>query len=123
MALLAGPLAGPSARTGDVKLSSYPKGRVSVFKSGQWGTLCGHMFWNNQHGAAMVCKQLGYSEGGTWYKAPGGSGPVATGNRLCAGTEKNIFECQLCALGPCDEFGGCDHANDIGVSCKGPTAP
>ena len=27
-----------------VQLSSYPRGRVELYKDGQWGTLCGH-YW------------------------------------------------------------------------------
>ena len=45
---------------GDVRLSSYPAGRVEIFRDGMWGTVCGHYYWNNNYGAATFCKQLGF---------------------------------------------------------------
>ena len=104
-----------TGKDGDVKLSAYPKGRVSVLKNGQWGTLCGHYFWDNQHGASMICKQLGYSQGGTKYTAAGGTGPINAGNRKCDANNKNIYQCRRHR----GETAGCNHNIDQGVECKG----
>ena len=38
---------------------TFSYGRVEVFQSGQWGTVCGRNF--NQHVADSVCRQLGYT--------------------------------------------------------------
>ena len=32
-----------------------------IFMNGSWSYICGHKFWNNQHGAKMFCEKLGYS--------------------------------------------------------------
>merc|ERR1712013_384858 len=79
---------------GDVKLASYPRGRVEIWKDGKWGTLCGHFWWDNQKGAENICRQLGYA-GGSKYTAGGGTGPIHAGNRLCSGGEKTVFDCPL----------------------------
>merc|ERR1719250_54490 len=101
---------------GDVRLTSYPSGRVEIWKDGKWGTLCGHYWWDNQKGAENICKQLGYT-GGTKYTDGGGTGPIHAGNRLCSGGEETIFDCPLQA-GRSDTT-GCSHSLDQGVQCTG----
>merc|ERR1711962_1809172 len=98
----------------EVRLTSYPKGRVELYKNGKWGTLCGHYWWNNEKGAENICRQLGYT-GGTKYTAPGGTGPIQTGNRLCKGGEATIWDCPLKR----GELDGCTHNIDQGVACTG----
>ena len=34
-----------------------------VMYNGQWSPICGHYFWDNNNGAAAVCKILGFSGG------------------------------------------------------------
>ena len=74
--------------------------------------------WNNQKGAENICKELGlgYTRG-THYKAPGGSGPILAGNRLCSGGEKTIWDCPL-QRGRNDTT-RCSHDHDQGVRCEG----
>jgi hypothetical protein len=108
---------------GDVRLQhySYPRGRVEIYYNGTWGTLCGHSWRDNEHGAKNICRQLGYEEG-TRYDAPwvGGHGQVVTGYRLCSGGEQTIFECALQGEHsdppPSEQ---CSHAEDQGVHCTG----
>jgi len=99
---------------GSVRLTDYPKGRIEIFTGNEWGTLCGHYWWDNQKGAENICKQLGYS-GGTMYTAGDGTGIIAAGNRLCNGGEKTIFDCPLMRA----ELQDCSHAHDQGVECTG----
>ena len=34
-----------------------------VYYNGQWHPVCGHEFWDNNHGATTVCKKLGFASG------------------------------------------------------------
>ena len=71
--------------------------------------------WNNQKGGENICRQLGY-RGGTKYTAPGGTGPIHAGNRLCKGGEKTVWDCPL-QQGRSDTT-GCSHDIDQGVHCN-----
>ena len=35
-----------------------------IFWGGEWSPICGHYFWNNEEGAKVFCKELGF-QGGT----------------------------------------------------------
>jgi hypothetical protein len=74
-----------------------------------------HCRWNNEKGAENLCKQLGY-ESGLKYRAPGGTGPIVAGNRLCRGGEATVYECPL--KKKTDNL-HCTHNNDQGVECEG----
>ena len=50
--------------------------------------------WNKQKGAENICVQLGYVSG-TWYRAPGCSGPIQVRNRQCSGGEETVWDCPL----------------------------
>ena len=64
--------------TPEYRLSDYPQGRIEVFKDGQWGTVCGHWFWDSNDGANIACKKVGYA-GGTVYTA-GSISPATDAN-------------------------------------------
>ena len=34
-----------------------------VFWANQWMPICGHAFWDNQEGAKLFCKKMGYESG------------------------------------------------------------
>ena len=70
--------------------------------------------WDNEKGAENICIQLGYT-GGTKYNAPGGTGPILAGNRLCSGGEKTVFDCPL--QGGRNDSYHCIHDHDQGVHC------
>merc|ERR1719453_740425 len=72
----------------------------------------------------MICKQVGYAQGGKVMRGPapgtdwsdGNSMPITTGNRKCEAHSKNIFECPTKRA----EMHDCDHKKDVGAECFGP---
>ena len=50
---------------GSVKLEKYPQGRVIVYNGSKWVTFTRNWFIykQNDYGAQMICKQLGYTGG------------------------------------------------------------
>ena len=51
---------GPCAR-GDVLLAK--NGTPFLFWDRKWTPICGHWFWDNDHGATAFCTKLGYEYG------------------------------------------------------------
>ena len=92
------------------------EGRVEVFLLGQWGTVCGYN-WDLAD-ATVVCHQLGYLRAveAPRYAAFGaGSGPSWYYSLYCAGTERNLTECNNNNY----NFGSaCSHSQDAGVVCS-----
>ncbi|XP_076213008.1 scavenger receptor cysteine-rich domain-containing protein DMBT1-like isoform X1 [Aptenodytes patagonicus] len=91
-------------------------GRVEVFHSQQWGTICDDGWDLND--AAVVCRQLGC---GTAISAPGlsgfgqGSGPIWLDGVSCLGTEATLAECPVKPWG----YHACNHVEDASVVCSG----
>ena len=56
-----GALLADQCNVGDVKLEK--DGTPMLFWKEKWSPICGHYFWDNQHGATTFCKKLGYSSG------------------------------------------------------------
>ncbi|XP_071503568.1 neurotrypsin-like [Diadema antillarum] len=94
------------------------QGRVEIYYSGQWGTVCDD--WWDIVNANVVCRMLGF-EGALRYSCCAeygqGSGPIYLDNVECNGTEKNLADCQHNGY----ETHNCKHIEDVGVKCI-PTA-
>ncbi|XP_069486856.1 neurotrypsin [Ambystoma mexicanum] len=94
--------------------SSSFNGRIEVYHSGQWGTVCDDQ-WDDAD-AEVVCRQLGL--GGVakaWSRAHfgEGSGPVLLDEVQCTGNELSIEQCTKSTWGEHN----CGHKEDAGVSC------
>ena len=81
------------------------KYKPMVFAKGKFRRLCSTGFVNNQHGANMICKKLGY-QSGQWKQIQKSGGPGhSSGDRYVAGEESNDGALQL---GECEQY-----ANDL----------
>ncbi|KAL8206954.1 UNVERIFIED_CONTAM: Neurotrypsin [Gekko kuhli] len=94
--------------------SSAHEGRVEIYHSGQWGTICDDQ-WDDAD-AEVVCRQLGL--GGVakaWSQAyfGEGSGPVLLDEVRCTGNELSIEQCLKSSW----QEHNCGHKEDAGVSC------
>jgi hypothetical protein len=108
----------PVLEDGSVRLESYPRGRINIYKNGEWNTLVGHYFWDNNEGGNNICKQLGYARGGRRYTAGKGSKlPQLETWRICYGGERTFFDCEEREHN--GAYTGVDHNKDQGVSCYG----
>ena len=126
---------------GDVRLDGDRQflweGRVEVFISGEWGTVCDDG-WNDND-AGVVCQQLGYSlasgktllifgssdnyickytinfAGSVAIKRAyfgSGSGPIQMDEVSCTGSETTLLQCSHTTTSH-----NCGHHEDAGVRC------
>lgn len=96
--------------------SSNSSGRVEVFISGEWGTVCDDSWGLSD--AKVVCRQLGHETAitGAGNAIFGqGSGLIWMDDVTCTGNEASLFECGQSPLGQHN----CVHNEDAGVVCGG----
>ena len=93
---------------------SYYYGRVEVYYSGQWGTVCDD-YWdiNDAH---VVCRQLGFSSAAYQYHSAQygqGSGRIWLDDVRCHGYEASLSSCRHGGWGNHN----CGHSEDASVMC------
>ena len=96
---------------------SADRGRVEVFTSGVWRSICVDM-WDIV-AANLVCAQLGYLRAEEAYLGQGGvfgegSGPILE-DLQCTGAETILQQCTFNVL----DGGNCSHSMDAAVVCTG----
>jgi hypothetical protein len=86
--------------------------RVETKYNGVWGTVCSTGFGPKT--ADVICRGLGYPEGGVARVKGGGIGPIWLTRVNCKGGEQDIGDCPR-------QCGGykCNHGMDVGVCCSG----
>ena len=94
------------------------EGRIEVFHSGQWGTVCTSYRWSAAN-SRVVCQELGYPDArvSSNYRAYGSgstSQPIWLENVYCRGTEESLVDCYY-YRGWGNYY--CNHTSDVGVSC------
>jgi hypothetical protein len=97
------------------------EGRIEFLNvaNGVWGTVCDDDFDENDNGATVVCRSLGFGAGE--YVDPSDEGfgdgedpqPIWLDDVICAGTESRIEECPSAPVGS----ENCSHSEDSGARC------
>ena len=99
--------------------SSNIEGRVEIFFSGEWGTVCDDG-WDDTD-AGVVCRQLGFGSSGTAIGLAGfgqGSGSIWLDSVTCTGNESTLANCGHLGVGIARS---CSHSDDAGIRCDGTT--
>jgi hypothetical protein len=104
----------PGAATKTMRLMDCNDGscRLETRYNGEWGSVCDSGF--SAQSANVLCKALGFPEGGVARRHGGGAGPIWLSAVNCQGGEGDIGDCAKTCGAP-----GCGHGNDVGLCCFG----
>ena len=115
----------PSPLTGvDSQGRHYTQGYIEVHHNGEWGSICDDSFDNNNNGANVVCKMMGFNSGAysnsykqiSFVKAK--KPKVLLDNVICKGNEDSIDQCAHSVWGDNDCRGHKEpYDEDVGVRC------
>ena len=78
-----------------------------IYWDNQWVPICGHYFWDNDYGATLFCKKLGFLSG----KVYGGGGQKYSTDSFRIGRCINGDEWKNCS-GRCNDY-------QLGGKCNG----
>ena len=93
--------------------STWVIGRLEVFRSGSWGTVCDDSFVKGS--ARVACNMfIPYVQsvdvfGNAAYGQ--GSGPILLDDVICSGWEKSLWSCV-------SSFPDCGHSEDVAIKCS-----
>jgi len=119
-------------RTEEGLANAGKAGRLEVWLKGEWGTVCGDSFDDND--AAVVCRTLGlsggaklFSGGYQWYHSDAnnyevkedelgavGNGPIWIDDPACTGSEQDLLDCPRAGL----SAHNCRHYEDVFMKCN-----
>jgi hypothetical protein len=86
--------------------------RVETHYNGVWGTICATGMGPKT--ANVICRGLGYPQGGVGKVSGGGIGPIWLSHVNCNGGEQDVGDCPRV----CGDY-QCNHGMDVGVCCTG----
>ena len=94
--------------------SENRSGRLEIYHSGRWGSICNDNWDIND--SIVACRQLGFRFGllsGGVSDFGRSYGPIWLENMNCTGNETRLLNCQHSDWGVHD----CHHIEDVGVYC------
>ena len=103
---------------GNVRLvggTTTQEGRVEIWYSSQWNTVCDDMWDIND--AHVVCRQLGYRGAVAAHQSAHyghGSGQILLDDLRCTGREASLLECSHSGI----NSHNCGHGEDASVTCE-----
>ena len=92
--------------------SSYNEGRLEVYYSGRWGTVCNDG-WTDKY-ASLVCEQLAFGSSGEVTDFGAGANSILLENVICSVNDTILSSCGHYGVGITVR---CDHSQDVGIKC------
>ena len=95
--------------------STRCSGRVEIYQSGSWGTVCGDGWDLND--AQVVCREVncGTALSAQLVQFGEGTGPIWLSDVACSGSESYLTQCSHRGFGKYN----CTHSQDASVTCSG----